>query len=208
MSASNGHQPRTAVGRGADAAWWLVDEDGVVLAGPFPSQLDAAVTGLTADGWFAEPGYGSCRPDGTLSRQFSPEDRTWLAHLSALLDRLADDWDPLISDADPLTGLVCEITAAVAEAGLPLHDCAGRTADRALGGVCLTPSPERDGVVVSWTQHDRTSVGRVRGPETDAAVQQTMNAAVAEVLSASGFLVEALGAVSVVRAADNPTSWE
>ncbi|OMQ15012.1 hypothetical protein A7K94_0212440 [Modestobacter sp. VKM Ac-2676] len=87
------------MGRGADAAWWLVDEDGVVLAGPFPSQLDAAVAGLTADGWFAEPGYGSCRPDGTLSRQFSPEDRTWLAHLSAQLDLLADDWDPLISDA-------------------------------------------------------------------------------------------------------------
>ncbi|OMQ15013.1 hypothetical protein A7K94_0212445 [Modestobacter sp. VKM Ac-2676] len=63
-------------------------------------------------------------------------------------------------------------------------------------------------MVVSWTQHDRTAVGRVRGPEADAAVQETMNAAVAGVLSASGFLVEEFGSAAVVRAADNPTTWE
>jgi hypothetical protein len=197
-------------------AWWLVDADERVYAGPFGSRLDAALAELSSPGVevaMLYPAHGVRRADGTLAPRFSPDDRAWLAHLSEQLDRLADDWDALIDDADPLTGLVCEIAAAVAEAGLPLHDCAGRTADPQLGGVCLTPSPGQHGVIVSWTQHDRMALGRVRGHAADLAAQEVLNHAVAGVLAAFGFLVEPFGDASghLVRNAGEPprpTEWE
>jgi hypothetical protein len=180
-------------------AWWLVDADERVYAGPFGSRLDAALAELSSPGVQVAalyPGHGIRRADGTLAARFSPDDRAWLAHLSEQLDRLADDWDALIDDADPLTGLVCEIAAAVAEAGLPLHDCAGRTSNPQLGGVCLTPSPGQHGVIVSWTQHDRMALGRVRGHAADVAAQEVLNHAVAGVLTAFGFVVEPFGDAS------------
>jgi len=178
--------------------WWLVDEDSRILAGPFASRVDAALAELSSprSGPEAVPAHGVRRPDGSMAPRFSADDREWLAHLSEQLDRLADDWDSLIDDADPLTGLVCEIAAAVAEAGLPLHDCAGRTSSPQLGGVCLTPSPVQAGVIVSWTQHDRMALGRVRGHVADLAAQEVMNHAVAGVLAAFGFEVEPFGEAS------------
>jgi hypothetical protein len=197
------------------AAWWLVDADSRVVTGPFDSQLDASLAELSTpqDGDELVPAHGVRRGDGILGPRFSADDRAWLAHLSEQLDRLADDWDSLIDDADPLTGLVCEIAAAVAEAGLPLHDCAGRTPSRQLGGVCLTPAPGEQGVLVTWTQHDRMALGRVRGHAADLAAQEVMNHAVAGVLTAFGFLVEPFGQASghVVRGADDAPDlmeWE
>jgi hypothetical protein len=197
-------------------AWWLVDAEQRVLAGPFASRLDAAIAELSSPGVEVAPlfpAHGVRRSDGLLVSRFSPDDRAWLAHLSEQLDRLADDWDALIDDADPLTGLVCEVAAAVAEAGLPLHDCAGRTPSRQLGGVCLTPAPGEHGVLVTWTQHERMALGRVRGHDADLGAQEVMNHAVAGVLSAFGFQVEPYGEASghIVRAGDaNPdlNMWE
>jgi hypothetical protein len=56
-------------------------------------------------------------------------------------------------------------------------------------------------VLVTWTQHDRMALGRVRGHAADLAAQEVMNHAVAGVLTASGFLVEPFGEASghVVR---------
>jgi hypothetical protein len=185
--------------------------DSRVVAGPFGSRVDAALAEFSSgprDELDAlVPAHGVRRDDGTLAPRFSPDDRAWLAHLSEQLDRLADDWDALIDDADPLTGLVCEVAAAVAEAGLPLHDCAERTPSRQLGGVCLTPAPGEHGVLVTWTQHDRMALGRVRGHAADLAAQQVMNTAVAGVLTAFGFLVEPFGETSghIVRGAEDLT---
>jgi SH3-like domain-containing protein len=63
--------------------------------------------------------------------------------------------------------------------------------------VCLTPDPTATGVLVSWRQHDRMSVQQVRGAEADAAVQATMNAAVACVLADLEFDVEQFGDTGV-----------
>jgi len=193
MSLANGHG--TGLSTSA-AGWWLIDAGSSVVAGPFASRLDAALAELSSarDPQQALiPAHGVRRADGTLALRFSPDDRAWLSHLSDQLDRLAEDWDELIDDADPLTGLVCEVAAAVAEAGLPLHDCAGRTPTAQLGGVCLTPSPGEHGVLVSWAQHDRVTLGRVRGHTADLAAQGVMNTAVADVLRAFGFEVEPFG---------------
>ena len=48
-----------------------------------------------------------------------------VAELGGQLDRLPEDWDDLLTDDDALTTLVVEVAAALVEAGLPVHDCAG-----------------------------------------------------------------------------------
>ena len=113
----------------------------------------------------------------------------------------AHDWDAVLSDEDPLTTLVVEVTAALSEAGLPLHDDGGPASEA--GGACLIPEPDLGGIVVTWRQHDRMSVDQVHGAVADAVVQQAMNRALAEVLAARGFVVDAFGGASghVVRPA-------
>ena len=105
----------------------------------------------------------------------------------------------MITDDDPLTSLVVEVTAAVAEAGLPMHDATGE--GRELGGACLTPEPTLGWIVVTWRQHDRMSVDQVHGASTDFAVQHVMNRALADVLVARGFAVDSVpfGSGHVVR---------
>jgi hypothetical protein len=134
--------------------------------------------------------HGARRADGSLVRRQSPQERAWLTELGSQLDRLADDWDELLSDADALTTLLVEVSAALVEAGLSLHDAAG---DSPAGGVCLTPDPARRGILVTWRQHDRMSLERVRGEVVEAAVERMMNAAVADVLTAMGFPVTPVG---------------
>jgi hypothetical protein len=191
------------VGAGVGTGWWLVVEDvgqGRIVAGPFPDRAEArwaAVLGPEG----ARPVYGVRRADGGLTRRPSPQDWAWLAHLGEQLERLPEDWAGVFSDDDPLTTLVVEVTAALAEAGLPLHDSAGP--DDEVGGACLIPEPELGGIVVTWRQHDRLGVDQVHGPTPAALVQQVMNRALAEVLAARGFVVDAFGGASghVVRPA-------
>ncbi|WP_448612509.1 hypothetical protein [Geodermatophilus sp. URMC 60] len=182
-------------GRGA-SAWWLVDESGdqpgtVVLAGPFPGRMEADWAAVS--GGFpasVQVVHAARRADGSLVRRQSPQERAWLTELGSQLDRLPDDWDELLSDADALTTLLVEVSAALVEAGLSLHDAAG---DSPAGGVCLTPDPARRGILVTWRQHDRMSLERVRGEAVEAAVERTMNAAIADVLVETGFPVTPVG---------------
>jgi hypothetical protein len=186
------------VGGVACQGWWLVDDEvdgpGRIVAGPFPDRADAGWAAATDEHGALEdvrPVYGFRRADGGLTRRPSPQDRTWLAHLGEQLDRLPDDWDAGLSEDDPFATLVVEVTAALAEAGLPVRDPSG--ADREVGGVCLTPEPVLGGIVVSWRQHDRISVDQVHGAEADAVVQQVMNRALADVLVVRGFVVDSFG---------------
>ena len=184
--------------------WWLVvdgDEGpGRIVAGPFADRADAvwAAGDLAPD---AQPVYGYRRADGGLNRRPSPQEWSWLEHLAEQLDRLPDDWDTVISDDDPLTSLVVEVTAALAEAGLPMHDATGD--GREHGGACLTPEPSLGGIVVTWRQHDRMSVDQVHGAGADFVVQQVMNRALGDVLVARGFAVDGVpfGSGNVVRRA-------
>jgi len=186
--------------------WWLTldesDGPGRVIAGPFAERADARwASGYEHGHDGGRPVYGIRRPDGMLTRQPSPQDWAWLAHLGDQLDRLPEDWDDVLSDEDPLTTLVVEVAAALAEAGLPLHDVAGPASD--VGGACLVPEPDRGGIVVTWRQHDRMSVDQAHGAAADAVVQQVMNRALADVLGARGFVVDAFGGASghIVRPA-------
>jgi hypothetical protein len=196
ISLANHPAGKQRVAPDAVAAWWLVDESGDqaghLLAGPFADQVDADWAALSAGlSESASAVHGVQRADGGIVRRQSPEEKAWLAELGDQLDRLPEDWDELLTDDDALTTLVVEIAAALVEAGLPVHDCAG--SDTA-GGVCLTPGPHYAGVVVNWHQNDRMSAQYVRGAAMTATVQETMNATVANLLTAMGFEVEPFGA--------------
>jgi hypothetical protein len=201
-----GRLTRGAVVRGnVVCRWWLVVDDddapGQILAGPFSERADARwAAGAYEDAGPLRIVYGIPRTDGSVSRRPSPDDWAWLTHLGEQLERLPDDWDAGLSDEDPLATLLVEITAALAEAGLALHDATGEAS--ALGGACVSPEPGLGGIVVTWRQHDRMSVDQVHGWAAEAAVQQVMNRAVAEVLELRGLLVEPFGASSahIVRA--------
>jgi len=169
--------------------WWLVDDSEQVVAGPFDDQVDADWAALST-GLTAVSVHGARRADGGVARRPSPEQRAWLAELGDQLDRLPGDWDELLSDEDPLTTLVVEVTAALVEAGLPLHD--GPSANPA-GGVVLMPELASGGVVVSWRAHDRMSLQQTRGAAAHATVQQSMSAVIGDVLWNLGFVVEPFG---------------
>jgi hypothetical protein len=176
---------------GSTPAWWLVTGDLQVVAGPFADRVEAdwvALADVASASVHAV--HGVRRPDGGVTQRQSPAERAWLTELGDQLDRLPEDWDQWLTDDDPTVTLVVEVAAALVEAGLPLHDCAG---DGAAGGVCLTPDPGCAGVLVSWHQHDRMSRDHVRGAGTVTAVQRTVNAAVAECLEQLGFLVAPFG---------------
>jgi hypothetical protein len=186
---------------GPVVGWWLVVESedepgecGRIVGGPFLDQVEADWAVLTSDlpvSVHTRVVHGRRRSDGALVPQASPEERAWIAELEQQLDRLSEDWNELITDGDALTTLAVEVTAALLEVGLPLYD--DGQAGTGAGGVCLSPAPDHRGVLVTWRQHDWMSVQRTRGPEADLAVSQTMNAAVAHVLSDMDFLVEPFG---------------
>ena len=184
-------------GAGERTGWWLVDESAAlssapVVAGPFADRVDAdwaALSGELSDSVRAVHGVHGA--DGLVARRQSPQERAWLVELGRQLDRLGEDWDELLSDSDVLTTLLVEVSAALLEAGLTLHDTAEGSA---AGGVCLVPDPGGRGILVTWRQHDRMSVDRVHGAGLETAVQRTMNAAIADVLTEMGFPVTPLGA--------------
>jgi hypothetical protein len=188
----------------AEPAWWLVDEDGdgsggQVVAGPFADRMDAEWSALASGlGGAAGVVHGVQRADGAVVRRQSPEEKAWLRELGGQLDRLPEDWDELLTDDDALTSLVVEIAAALVEAGLPVHDCAG---SGTAGGVCLTPGPAYGGVLVSWHQHERMAGEASRAP-TATAVQATMTTAVAGLLTDLGFEHEAFGAEGCLLVTD------
>jgi hypothetical protein len=170
--------------------WWLIDEWAQALAGPFADRVDADWVALS-EGLPAVSIHGIRGADGRVAPRPSSEERAWLGELGEQLDRLPADWASVLSDTDPLTTLVVEVAAALVEAGLPLQDAQqGHPA----GGVCLLPEQASGGVLVSWRAHDRMSLHELRGAAAHATVQQSMNAAVADVLANLGFMVEPFGA--------------
>jgi hypothetical protein len=189
----------SAVGEG----WWAVDDEdgGRVLAGPCADRAEAAWSAGPEAAGAVRVVWAARRPDGSLARRPSPQEWAWLAHLQDQLDLLPEDWDDVLTGDEELTTLVVELTAALAEAGLPLHDPRGGGA--ALGGVSLVAEPALGGILVAWRQHDRMSLEQVHGAAPDAAVQQVMNQALAGVLAARGFAVEPFGGAGghVVRPA-------
>jgi hypothetical protein len=194
-----------AVGGATALGWWVseVEEDGrgPVVAGPFPTRAEAGWAATEHPAGTVETVYGVRRTDGRVKRRPSPQEWAWLAYLGEQLGRLPAEWEDVVDDEDPLTTLVVEVTAALAEAGLPLHDATGD--DGALGGACLGCQPDLDGIVVTWRQHERMSVDQVHGADADAAVTAVMNHALADVLAVRGFAVEPFGGGSghVVRRA-------
>ena len=180
--------------------WWLVDGPGAPLAGPFPDAVDAdwAAFSLRLP-TTARAVFGARREDGGVVRRPSPQERAWLEELGRQLDRLPEEWTELIDDDDPLTTLAVDVTAALLEAGLPLHDCDDRPGGaHAAGGACLTPHPASGGLVVTWRQHDRMSVAQVRGADVQDVVQRTMAGALAGLLEQMGFAVEPYGATGAL----------
>jgi hypothetical protein len=173
--------------------WWLVDGPGAPLAGPFSDAVDADWAAFSLGvPETARVVFGAQRQDGGVLRRPSPHERAWLQELGRQLDRLPEEWTELIDDEDPSTSLAVDVTAALLEAGLPLHD-RDDEAGSASGGACLTPHPASGGLVVAWRQHDRMTVQQVRGDDVRDAVQRTMTAAVTGVLHQLGFTVEPYG---------------
>ncbi len=182
------------------AAWWLKEHD-VVVAGPFADRIEAEWAALATDlEGSIHLAHGVLQPNGVPVSSEPLSDRAWLAALGLQLARLPEDWDAELSDDDPLATLVVEIAAALFEVGLSLHD--STEAGSAVGGVCLTPEPGFGGIVVTWRQPDRMSVAQVHGATADDLVHDVMNGALANVLRARGFVVDAFGGgtAHVVRA--------
>ena len=101
--------------------------------------------------------------DGAVAQRPSPEQRAWLAELGDQLDRLpARVGRRCCPTSDPLTTLVVEVTAALVEAGLPLHDAPWSTSRRR-GRACC-PSSRPAGSLVSWRAHDRMSLADCAAP--------------------------------------------
>jgi len=195
VTSVGGQAPRalpSANGVTETPTWWLTDRsevqrDGQVRAGPFADRIEAGWAALSGGG---DAVYGVLRLDGRVSMRQLPEERAWLYELSAQLDRLPMDWDHDAVDDDELVSLAVEVTSALVESGLPLHDCAG---DSPAGGVCLTPDRGRPGIVVSWHQHQRASSPDVRTDDLHTAVQEAMTMALAEALMSLGHQVESFG---------------
>lgn len=201
MSGSSGVSSELTLDGAVGAGWWLVAEDadgrgGQVLAGPYADRTEAAWDAATQDAEGTadlQPVYGTRRADGALLRRPSPEDWAWLAHLGEQLERLPEDWDAAMSDSDPLGTLVVEVVGALLDAGFALYDDA-----TGAGGVCLTPDPGLDGVIVAWQTSDRLSIDQVRGSTAALAVAQAMTAALALVLDGLGYPVDGFGTGSAL----------
>jgi hypothetical protein len=199
-AAAAAHPAGRSLNAARPATWWLVDDaaedpTAAVVAGPFGDSVDAEWVALStglADG--VRPGFGVLRSDGALAPRDPGSDRAWLVALGLQLARLPEDWDEFLSDTDELGTLVVEVGAALLEAGLPLYDCAAFDPEDGdpSGGVCLVPDAASGGILATWRAHDRMAVEQVRGTAVNAAVQQVMTAAVAEVLTTVGFCVRPL----------------
>jgi hypothetical protein len=198
-------------------AWYLVDHLRRILSGPFTDRSQTGTQARYRPGMSLPPdddelwaAYGVWADDGTIELRAAPADRAWEAHLSGQLDRLPIDPGP--DAGHQLREFTALVATALVAAGFDLHDCTGRVHDRALGGVCVTAvagdPTYGPGVRVRWNQHDRVTVDRAHTPEQQDAVEETMNAALADVLGALGFAVAEYGTpgdvmVTWVDPADN-----
>jgi hypothetical protein len=118
--------------------------------------------------------------------------------LAEAQDRLADGLGDPLRPGNPHAPLARDVACALTEAGFTLHDCVRYHPRYRLGGVCLLPVPSRHnpvgqgGIAVSWTTHDLLALDSDRGREHQGT-QQTMNRALADVLTALGYHVGRFG---------------
>ncbi len=103
--------------------------------------------------------------------------------------KLSDGWGHRLSAGDPMARLVTSLTRSLVEAGLEIHDCVGKART---GGVCLTPTNRRAGVIVTWTTHDALCVDPQRYGDGQAA-REVMNYALCDTLVALGWDVREYG---------------
>lgn len=114
------------------------------------------------------------------------------ADLDEEVAKLSDGWGGRIGVDHPLARAMVDLTRSLVEAGFTVHDCALRDAR---GGVCLTPSAQEDGVIVTWTVHDALGHDLSRSREDDG-VHEVMNYALADTLAALGWDVTGFGQAS------------
>jgi len=98
-----------------------------------------------------------------------------------------------VTTCPPIARLRAELEAALVEAGFALHGCASMSP---IGGVCVTlstvsPHEPDAALIVTWSVSERLS----EGPRYDVyqSVLATMNAALADVVEALGFVSEPFG---------------
>ena len=118
------------------------------------------------------------------------------ARLRADLDeevaKLSDGCGARVGVDHPLARSMVRLTRSLVEAGFAIHDCAAKDAR---GGVCLTPSAQEDGVIVTWTVHDALGHDLARSQENDD-IHEVMNYALADTLCALGWQVTGFGQAS------------
>lgn len=105
------------------------------------------------------------------------------------LGRLNDGWGRRLRPDQPIHALALAVARDLRAAGFELHDCALETPT---GGVCLLPSDPDNGVIVTWAEHD-VLVNACDLYGVYVHVLETMNHALAVVLSCMGWCVEPLG---------------
>jgi hypothetical protein len=176
-----------------DHSAWRVRGDGQLAAGPSARRIGAthaeAANGESRE--LVEGPVGVCgvgTEHGGFEHRASPEDKAFEAHLPDQRDRLDDRWDELFTVHHPYAALTRELAAALVESGFdPQHCVPNHTA----AGICLTPTT--DGVTIAWAKHDSQAQDPRAGNTTYEEIQQTMNYALADVLTALGFEVDGLG---------------
>lgn len=108
------------------------------------------------------------------------------------LYRLSHAWGDRLLPSDPQYAVISHLTRDLVNAGLPIHDCDHR---ERIGGVCLTPSYDPDGVIVTWTAHAALAVDIARYDQHLDLIQ-LMNYALADVLCALGWQADPIGKAS------------
>lgn len=105
------------------------------------------------------------------------------------LAKLTDGHGEPLRLGDQLTTLAADLTRSLVTAGFVIHRCASH--DRT-GGVCLTTSSRPHGALLTWTTHEALAAGGGHIRE-HSDVQDVMNIALAEVVTALGWNVQAFG---------------
>lgn len=103
--------------------------------------------------------------------------------------RMSNGWGERLTPGSTSEQLTLSLARTLVEAGFEIHDCA---ANARTGGVCLTPTSQRSGVIVTWTTHD-TLRRDPRRHEDDHDVHQVMNYALFDALWALGWDVREYG---------------
>ena len=107
------------------------------------------------------------------------------------LAKLPDGYGGPLRLGDELFTLAVDLTRSLVAAGPVIHRCAGH---HRTGGVCLTTSSRPHGALLTWTTHQALAGGGHLPQHTD--VHDVMNTAVAEVVTALGWNVQAFGDAS------------